>query len=379
VRKIKIKTSFMTTFGRLDRSIAAIVLEAVRGALHDADLSRVRRVYVASYAPTELCQISAPLDWIEKEIRREFPEIHAVFHGMFKTGGEALFAALEDMNVNPEASAGSVLVIGFEKMTHRTPAETAGILSERENQHDRAYGATLPALGALVTRAYTKTHGVPESAFHRVAVKNHYNGSLNPKAQFQRRVTVDDVASSPLVADPLRRLHCAPTTDGAAAILLETDEGDVWYRGWGRGIDLPLFQDRPDIGRFTATAQASLAAQRFSGLQPSDIDIVEIHDAFAPFELINLEEMGFFPLGSAWRALEAGELDINSKLAVNPSGGMKARGHPIGCTGIASSVEIHDQLTGRAGERQHRGASLGMIQSVGGVSDESFVFVVDSV
>ena len=368
----------MTSFGRLGRDIASIALEAVRGALRNADLQRVRHVYVASYAPTELCRISTPLDWIKNKIRREVPDIHAGYHGVFKTGGEALFAALEDMSTGPEAPAGSVLVLGFENMTHRTPAETAGILSERENPHDRSYGATLPALGALVTRAYTKSYGVPESAWHQIAVKNHRHGSWNPRAQFQRPVTMNDVASSPLVADPLRRLHCAPTTDGATEILLDTNAGDVWYRGWGRGTDLRLFQDRPNIGRFVATAEAGLAARRLAGLEPSDIDIVEIHDAFAPFELINLEEMGFFPLGSAWRALDAGELTINSKLAVNPSGGMKARGHPIGCTGIASSVEVDEQLTGRAGQRQHRGASVGMIQSVGGVSDESFVFIVDS-
>jgi acetyl-CoA acetyltransferase len=378
VRKIKIKTSYMTSFGRLDRNLASIALDAVRGVLRDADIQRVRRVYVASYAPTELCQIVTPLDWIRKEILRYFPDIQAGFHGVFKTGGEALFAALQDMNAGPETDTGSVLVLGFEKMTHLTPAETAGILSERENPHDRSYGATLPALGALVTQAYMKSYGVPETASHQVAVKNHLHGSRNRKAQFQRPVTVDDVASSPLVADPLRRLHCAPTTDGAAAILLNTNVGDVWYRGWGRGTDLPRFQDRSDTGRFIATAEASLTACRHAGIEPSDINVVEIHDAFAPFELINLEEMGFFPLGSAWRALDAGDLTTNSKLAVNPSGGMKARGHPIGCTGIASSVEVDEQLTGRAGERQHRGASLAMIQSVGGVSDESFVFILDS-
>lgn len=368
----------MTSFGRLDRDIATIALEAVRGALRDADLQRVRQIYVASYAPTELCGVPDPLGWIKNAIQREFPHIDAVYRGVFKTGGEALFAALEDLNTGPDANPGSVLVLGFEKMTHRAPAETAGILSERENPHDRAYGATLPALGALVTRAYTKTYGIPESALHQVAVKNHLHGSWNPKAQFQHKVTEDDVASSPLVSDPLRRLHCAPTTDGAAAVLLDTSDGGVWYRGWGRGTDLRLFQDRPDTGRFVATAKASLAAQRLAGLKPSDIDIVEIHDAFTPFELINLEEMGFFPLGSAWRALAAGELNINATLAVNPSGGMKARGHPIGCTGIASSVEVDEQLTGNAGRRQHRGASVAMIQSVGGVSDESFVFIIDA-
>jgi acetyl-CoA C-acetyltransferase len=380
VKKIKIKSSYMTPFGWLGRDMSSIMLEAVREVLHDTEPKRVRRVYAASYAPAELCRIAAPLDWTAAQIQGEFPEIHADFRGMFKTGGEALYQALEDIDTGSALDGGSVLVLGFEKMTHLPPGQTAGILSERENPHDRAYGATLPALGALVTRAYMKDYGVSESAFHQVAVKNHFNGSRNPKAQFfQRPVSLDDVAASPLVSDPLRRYHCAPVTDGAAALLLDATDGDVWYRGWGRGADLRLFQDRPDSARFVATAEASRNAQRRARVTPADIDVVEIHDAFAPFELINLEEMGFFGLGEAWRALDAGELDINAALAVNPSGGMKARGHPIGCTGIASSVEIDEQLTGRAGRRQHHDASLGMIQSVGGVSDESFVFIVDSV
>jgi acetyl-CoA C-acetyltransferase len=379
VKKIKIKSSYMTSFGRLERDIGSLALEAVRAALSGVDLTQLRRVYLASYAPTDLCEIPDPFDWITGAIRRAFPGIQAEFHGVFKTGGEALFTALEEMDSNRAAERESALVLGFEKMTHRPPGETAGILSQRENPHDCSYGATLPALGALVTRAYMKAHGVPDTALHQVAVKNHENGALNPKAQFQRPVTLDDVASSPLVSDPLRRFHCAPTTDGAAAVLLDTREGDVWFRGWGRGRDLSLFQDRADIGRFVATARAGLAARHLAGVELPDIDVVEIHDAFTSFELINLEEMGFFPLGSAWQALDAGDLRINSRLAVNPSGGMKARGHPIGCTGLSSSVEMHEQLTGRAGQRQHRGASLGMIQSVGGVSDESFVFIVDSV
>ena len=263
-------------------------------------------------------------------------------------------------------------------MTHLEPAVAAGLLSERENPHDRAYGATLPALGALVTRAYMRDFDVPETALHRVAVKNHRHGAMNPNAQFRRAVTLDEVAASPLVADPLRRLHCAPISDGAAALLLSHEDDGVAIIGWGKGADTRLFQDRSDITRFVATARASRAALEHAGVTNKDIDIVEIHDAFSSFELINLEEMGFYPRGTSWRALERGDLDVGGTLAVNPSGGMKAKGHPIGACGISSCVEIYKQLTGHAGERQHAGSSVGMIQSVGGVSDESFVFVMEA-
>ncbi len=378
MKKIKIKSSYLTHVGRLTGDWVAIAMEAVHAALATTDISRVTEVYVASYAPSELCGIDRPLRQLSHVIRNEFPLLRVTYHGIFKTGGDALATALEGMSRKTSADPGETLVLGVEKMTHRAPAEVAGLLSQRENPHDRAYGATLPALGALATRSYLQTHGIPERILHEVSVKNHENGSKNPKAHFQHTVTVDEVAASPLVSDPLRRLHCAPTSDGAAAVLLSAVEGDVWYRGWGKGADVPLFQEREDISRFAATAEAGHRARQHAQVRCADIDVVEIHDAFTSFELINLEEMGFFPVGSAWKTLDAGGLRINSPLAVNPSGGMKAKGHPIGCTGVSASVEIHEQLTHKAGERQHRGAKLGMIQSAGGVSNESFVFVVDS-
>jgi acetyl-CoA C-acetyltransferase len=379
VNRIKIKSSFLTRVGRRDEDLIALLLEALRGVLSGTDLSRVAALYLASYAPGELCGLSDPLRTMTQAIRSGFPDLRSDLRGIYKTGGDALFNALEAFERLPGGDPGDVVVAGVEKMTHLPPARVAGLLSQRENPHDRAYGATLPALGALVTRSYMSAHRVTEKALHQVAVKNHGHGSKNPKAHFQRRVTLEEVASSPLVCDPLRRLHCAPTSDGAAAVLLSRAEGAVWYRGWGKGTDVPLFQERRDISRFAATAEAGSRALGKAGVTPDDVDIVEIHDAFTSFELINLEEMGFFPVGAAWRTLDEGGLTLNTPLAVNPSGGMKARGHPIGCTGVSASVEIHEQLTGVAGERQHRGARLGMIQSAGGVSNESYVFVIDTV
>jgi len=379
VNRIKIKSSCLTRIGRRDEDLVTLFLEALRGVLRGTDPGRVADVYVASYAPSELCGLPRPLESVRQAIHGEFPGLRAAFRGIYKTGGDALFNALEDIDRRSPRDSREVVVVGAEKMTHLPPAQVAGFLSQRENPHDRSYGATLPALGALVTRSYMSAYDIPERALHQVAVKNHEHGSKNPNAHFRKTVTLEEVASSPLVCDPLRRLHCAPTSDGAAAVLLSRAEGAVWYRGWGKGTDVPLFQERRDISRFAATAQAAARAFDRAAASPRDMDLVEIHDAFTSFELINLEEMGFFPMGSAWRELEEGGLRINTSLAVNPSGGMKAKGHPIGCTGVSASVEIHEQLTGGAGERQHRGARLGAIQSAGGVSNESYVFVIDAV
>jgi acetyl-CoA acetyltransferase len=263
-------------------------------------------------------------------------------------------------------------------MTHINAGNAALLLSDRVNPHDRAYGATLPSLGALVTRSYLSQYRIPYTACHKVAVKNHASAMLNPAAQFHKKIDIEQVANSPMVSDPLRRLHCAPTSDGAVCLLLSSTDGDVFFRGWARGADAPLFQERENIARFRATAEASRAAFLRSGTCPADVNVVEIHDAFSPFELINLEEMGFFGIGEAWRALDGGELSINGRIVVNPSGGMKARGHPIGACGLSSTVEIFEQLTHQAGKRQHKTAQLGMIQSAGGVSRESYIFILDT-
>jgi acetyl-CoA acetyltransferase len=375
VKKIKIKRAFNTRFGRLDHSFVELMLQAADGVLQGIDIERISDVYVAAYAPAQLCGITDPLAAVRNAIAEHHPGIHARYRGMYRTGGNALFEALASAG---REDARDVLVIGAEKMTHLRPAETAGILATRENAHDRRYGATLPALGGLVTGAYLERHGVPVEALHLVSVKNHRNGALNPKAHFQKPVTVEAVAESPLVADPLRRLHCAPVSDGASALVLSPEDGDVALTGWGKGVDTPLFQDRRDITRFVATARAAETARAMANVQPADVDVVEIHDAFASFELINMEEMAFYEAGSSWRALTAGEFDIGARRAVNPSGGKKAKGHPIGTTGISSAGELVEQLTGTAGARQQPNARVGMAQSVGGVARDSYVFVVEA-
>ncbi|MEE9271347.1 MAG: thiolase family protein [Candidatus Krumholzibacteria bacterium] len=376
MKKIKIKSAHLTRIGVLSADYVSITMDAVRPALSGVDIERVAHVYLSAYAPAELCGITDPFREATRAIQSEFPALRATYHGLFKTGGEALYTALADLSGGGNPT-GDILVVGSEKMTHLTPSEVAGTLSGRENTHDGAYGATLPALGGLVTHAYLSSRGVPEQALHAVAVKNHRNGALNPKAHFQKAVTPAEVASSPLVRDPLRRLHCSPISDGAAALLLGEDGGEVAFAGWGKGTDTPLLQERRDVASFAATARASEAARAMAGIALDDINVVEIHDAFVSFELINLEALGFYEPGTAWRPLDAGDLETSGRRAVNPSGGMKARGHPIGATALTAGVEMLEQLTGRAGARQHRGARAGMIQSVGGVSNESYVFIVD--
>jgi len=374
VQKIKLKSAAMTRIGKRRSGYFEMVCEAADGILSRSDPGRIRRVFLSTFAPRELCGIEDPAADVGSALRERFPDLRAAISGPFKTGGEALFRALETWD--SQWGDGDTLLLACEKMTHVDAATAAGLLAPRVNPVEKLYGATLPALGALVTRSYMRAYGVPYRAFHRVAVKNHRNASHNPKAHFQKTIETGDVANSPLVADPLRRHHCAPTSDGAAACLLGVSGSGPAFLGWGAGVDARLLHERPHLGRFQTAADAAATAFRRAGLSPAEIDVVEIHDAFSPFELINLEEMGFFRMGEAWRALEGGELEIGARIAVNPSGGMKARGHPIGVCGLSSVVEMYDQLTGGAGDRQHGGARFGAIQSAGGVSRHGWVFIL---
>jgi acetyl-CoA acetyltransferase len=272
-----------------------------------------------------------------------------------------------------------VLVVGCEKMTHVDAGAAAGLLAPRvSDATEQRHGATLPALAALAARAYATRFGVPLRAFDEVAVKNHAHATANPLAHFRRAVTPAEVRASPRVCDPLRRHHCAPMSDGAAVCVLSHDTGAVTIRGWGSGLDAPRFHERAHPGMFRAATAAAREAFAMARRGPREVDVVEIHDAFAPFELMNLEAMGFYPYGDAWRALARGELGIGGTHAVNPSGGMKARGHPIGVCGLTSFFEAYAQLTGAAGERQHPNARVALVQSAGGVARDNYAFVLEA-
>ncbi len=365
----------MTNIGRHDRDFLSLLLDAAAGALGEADPARVTSVYLASFAPGELCGIDDVAALADDALRPLLPRFRGPVRGPFLTGGEALFQALE----RREADDGDVLLVGCEKMTHLDAATAAGLLAPRVvDAVEQRHGATLPALAALATAAYRTAHRVPARAFDEVAIKNHRHASLNPLAHFRRTITAEDVCGSPMVADPLRRYHCAPTSDGAAACVLTKGEGAVRITGWGAALDAPRFHERARPGEFHAAARAARSAFGMARRTPADVGVVEIHDAFAPFELMNLEAMGFFSHGDAWRALARGELTIGGRLAVNPSGGMKARGHPIGVCGLTSLAEIQQQLTGTAGPRQQARPGAAVLQSAGGVSRDCYTFVLEA-
>jgi len=237
---------------------------------------------------------------------------------------------------------------------------------------EQTLGLTFPGVFALVARAHMAKYGTTVEQMAAVAVKNHRHGALNPKAQFQKEITLEQVLASPLIADPLRLYDCCPFTDGGAAVVLAAEEvarrhpRAVWVLASAAASDHMLLHDKRDLSRVPATERAAAAAYRQAGKGPRDVNVVELHDCFTIAEIVATEGLGLFEPGMGGIAAEKGWTSLGGKVPVNTSGGLKAKGHPIGATGAAQVAEIVTQLRGEAGPRQVDGAATGLVHTLGG-------------
>jgi benzoylsuccinyl-CoA thiolase BbsB subunit len=261
-----------------------------------------------------------------------------------------------------------VLVIGVEKLTKFG----GGTLPLDEDDWEVRLGLTMPALYAMRAQRYMHDYGVSLKDVAGVSVKNRKNGALNPDAQMRKEVSVDEVLASRMIADPFTLLQCCPTGDGAAAIVLassavarelSSDPIEVRASHLTSGRFMSGFRDMtsPEI-----TVRGARETFEESGLGPEDIDVAEVHDAFSIAELIYYEAFGFCPRGEGAALLKSGATGIGGRIPINPSGGLLAKGHPVGATGAAQVVEIVRQLRGQAGARQVEGAKVGMTHATGG-------------
>lgn len=242
-----------------------------------------------------------------------------------------------------------------------------------DTEWERVAGLTFSGVYALMAARHMHEYGTTSEQLGRVAVKNHAHGALNPKAQFQRSFTLEDHAKSPAVAAPLRLLDCCSTTDGAAAaIVVRGDlakrftDTPIWIRGSGAATDSLAIHDRPSLTELPATGAAGAQAFREAALQPKDVHVAELHDCFTIAELLALEDLGFCAKGQGGPLTASGATQRGSQLAVNTSGGLKAKGHPLGATGIGQVCELFEQLRAQAGARQQQGAEVGLAHNVGG-------------
>ena len=277
-----------------------------------------------------------------------------------------------------------VISAGIEKMTDVGPEKAMDALAAAaDREWEAAVGATFPGLYAMMARAHMNEFGTTREQLAQVAVKNHYHGSMNPKAQFRNRITIDAVISSPLVADPLRLFDCSPITDGAAAVILvpaerarEFTDTPIYVKAAAQASDTISLHDRRSLTSIDATRIAADRAFNTARLQRSNIDVAEVHDCFTIAEIMAIEDLAFFEKGRGGPATLAGETAIGGKIPINTSGGLKACGHPVGATGIKQAVEIVEQLRGDAGKRQVEGAEVGLTHNVGGTGGTVVVHIL---
>lgn len=277
-----------------------------------------------------------------------------------------------------------VVVGGAEKMTDVGDVESSTIQSSAADQEwETVLGATFPALHALIANRHMHEYGTTREQLADVAVKNHKHGSMNPKAQFRRPITRETVLSSPMVASPLRMFDCAPSSDGAAAVVLcpldqarKYTEVPVEIVGSGQASDSLALHHRKDICTLEATRAAAKRAFMMANLTQKDINVAEVHDNFTISEILAIEDLGFFRKGEGGKATEAGLTGIEGEVAINTSGGLKARGDPIGATGLAQVVEVVTQLRGKADKRQVKDAQIGLTHNVGGTGATAVVHIL---
>jgi acetyl-CoA acyltransferase len=222
---------------------------------------------------------------------------------------------------------------------------------------------------AIFARAHMEKYGTTKEQFARIAVKNHYNGSLNPHAQYQHACTLEEVLASPLVAEPLTRLMCSPIGDGAAAVILTSAENASRFTSKPVYVRASVLAsgDDPEPGKPGITTRAARKAYEMAGLGPQDINVAEVHDASAPAELVIYEELGFCQPGEGGKLIDEGVTALTGRLPVNTSGGLLAKGHPVGATGVAQICEVFWQLRGEAGKRQVAKAKVGLTENGGGM------------
>lgn len=385
MRSVSIIGAGCTRFGeRWDDSLRDLVVETGIMAIEDAGVSgeEIDGLYVGNMSGGRFVEqehIGALISDCAGLSRLHVPSTRV--EAACASGGLALRQA-----VLAVASGYSDVVIaaGVEKMTDVAGGVAADALAAAaDREWECFFGATFPALYAMIARLHMHRYGTSREELAAVAVKNHHNGCMNPISQYQMEITVEKVMRSPLVADPLRVLDCSPITDGAAAVVLAPTEEAHKYSdapikilATAQASDTLALHDRRDITTLDASVYAARKAFGQAGLEPKDVDFAEVHDAFTIGEIVAIEDLGFVEKGEGGRAAEEGLTAIGGKIPINTSGGLKACGHPVGATGIKQAYEMVLQLRGEAGKRQVDGVEVGLTHNVGGCGGTALVHIM---
>ena len=394
-----------TKFGRLeDKNLIDLLSEASLEAIEDSNTSSkdFDSVYVGAMSPEILNQLTGIASALVDKISLIPAAADHIKNGP-ASGGSAIKAGFQAI---ASGMSDFVLVAGGEKMTHiTTPGYiTSNVATLAHPDAERLHGVSLPSFAGMLTQAYLEKYKAKLDWISDIAIKNHKNGALNPKAHFQKTIEhfmesaiqkgkgkwdsvydfLKDDKMNPIIAAPLRRFHICPVSDGAAALVLcnadkvkEYCDTPILISGIGQATDTHIIFERENITALKALRICSNQAYKMAKKTPNDMDVAELHDAFEILEAVQSEDIGFFKKGEGAKAAHEGLTEIGGKIPINPSGGLKARGHPLGATGVAQVVELVWQLRGEAGKRQIEGVNTGITCNFGGFGNNIISILVE--
>jgi acetyl-CoA acetyltransferase len=376
----------MTKFGVHDKPLQELFGEAALPALDDAGVepSEIDAFYFGNAMSGQAendthlgPKLASHVGMAGVPVQR-FEDACATSSNAFKNAVEAVDAGIHDV----------VLVGGVERCTPETGKDTAAMTrifaSASHRQYEQPTGLTFPGVFALFTKRHMHEYGTTEEQLAEVAVKNHGNGALNPNAHFGKETTVEEALDGPIVADPFRLMDCCPFSDGASAVVVVSEEladsydAPVDVSGVGHATDVVPIGDKETPHVTQAARDAAAQAYEQADTSAAEMDFAEVHDCFTGAEILASEALGLVEDGEGGPAAEAGRTARDGDVPINPSGGLKAKGHPIGATGTAQLVELTEQLRGTAGERQIDGADSAVAHNLGGDAATTVVTVMEA-
>ena len=358
-----------TQFGELfDQSLTDLVWQAGSQAIQSAEITpeQLEFVIIASMTAVDLSQ-QGHLSALVKQL---WPEITAPVFSVEAACASSSSALGVGLSYLSQAKHG--LVIGVEKLTDYDTGRVANALMRAAfYQQETVQGATFPGLGGLIALAYLSQYKLDPELLGLVAVKNHYHGQFNPLAQIQRAIKLADYLASPWVAEPLRLLDCAPISDGASAVVISArpKSAQAAIIGWQQAHAPISLHQRESLTQFQALLQVWRQLQQQTGVKQSQIDVLELHDAFTVLEPMILEHLGFYPAGQALvKGYQTKQTYLTGSLPVNASGGYKACGHPVAASGLRQIIDLTRQVSGQAGKYQVDSADIGLAINFGGMA-----------
>lgn len=355
----------ITKFGELwDKTLEDLSLEASLSAIKESGLKKdqIDAVFVGNMLYGKLSGQDHLGVLISQLLGLKVPAVH--IEAACASGGAAIQTAIQALK---SGDYKNVLVLGVEKMTDYSISEITAGLMGAGSQSERDAGLTFPALYALMARAHMQKYGTTRKHLASVSVKNHLNASFNPNAQFPYEIDFEKALSAPFIAEPFTIFDASPITDGAAAVILSSENtSGISIIASQSATDSLDLAGRENLESIPATKEASLKAYKEAGITASDIDVAEVHDCFTIAEIMAMEDLGFCKKGDGGKFVFEGNTKLNGKISVNTSGGLKACGHPVGATGVKQIIEITNQLKGLLPQRQVKNPQIGLTQNVGG-------------